>query len=72
MFAVCFTSLSFAQNIFTPEMLWQLGRLSPLGLSKDKKYIVYSVGIPNVEEKIKIVSKKIFYSRFRRQCCASK
>ncbi len=27
----------------TPELLWKLGRVSAVGLSKDKKYIVYSV-----------------------------
>lgn len=40
----------FAQNQLTPELLWQLGRVSPLGLSKDGNYVIYSVGIPNVAE----------------------
>ena len=43
-------TLSFAQNRLTPEMLWQLGRVSALGISKDGKYVVYAVGIPNVAE----------------------
>lgn len=39
-----------AQNVMTPELLWKLGRLSPLGLSKDGKNIVYKVTIPSAEE----------------------
>jgi dipeptidyl aminopeptidase/acylaminoacyl peptidase len=41
---------SYGQNRLTPESLWQLGRVSGLGVSKDGKYILYSVGIPNVAE----------------------
>ena len=48
--ALLITSFSFAQNRLTPELLWQLGRVSGLGMSKDGKYIVYSVGIPNAAE----------------------
>lgn len=44
------SSLSFAQNRMSPEFLWQLGRVSGLGLSKDGKYVVYSVGTPNAAE----------------------
>ena len=43
-------SFSFGQNRLTPEMLWQLGRVNGLGISKDGNYIVYSVGIPNAAE----------------------
>ena len=43
-------SFSFGQNRLTPEMLWQLGRVNGLGISKDGHYIVYSVGIPNAAE----------------------
>ncbi|MGC4103909.1 S9 family peptidase [Ferruginibacter sp.] len=41
---------AFAQNKMTPELLWKLGRVSGLGLSKDGKYILYSVSTPNAEE----------------------
>lgn len=41
---------SFAQNKMTPELLWKLGRVSGLGISKDGKYILYSVGTPNAAE----------------------
>ena len=39
-----------AQNVMTPESLWKLGRVSPLGVTKDKKNIIYKVSIPTVEE----------------------
>ena len=39
-----------AQDIMTPELLWKLGRVTPLGLSKDGKNIVYKVATPSVEE----------------------
>lgn len=34
----------------TPELLWSLGRVSGLGLSKDKQWIVYSVSTPDINE----------------------
>ena len=39
----------FAQGRMTPELLWKLGRVSGLGVSKDGKYVVYSVATPDVE-----------------------
>lgn len=39
-----------AQNIMTPELLWKLGRVSGTGISKDGKYIVYSVSTPDAAE----------------------
>jgi len=45
-----------AQNVMTPETLWQLGRVTPLGISKDGKLLVYKVGTPSIEEN-KINSK---------------
>jgi dipeptidyl aminopeptidase/acylaminoacyl peptidase len=45
---------SFSQNKsdsnrMTPELLWQLGRVSGLGISKDGQYVVYTVSTPNAE-----------------------
>ena len=40
--------ISIAQNTLTPEMLWKLGRVSALGLSKDRKYVVYKVSTPDI------------------------
>lgn len=48
-----------AQQVMTPEMLWKLGRVSALGITKDGKSIVYKVSTPNMEEN-KSASK--FYS----------
>jgi dipeptidyl aminopeptidase/acylaminoacyl peptidase len=39
-----------AQNILSPEMLWKLGRVSVIGISKDAKSIIYKVAIPSIEE----------------------
>ncbi|WP_281227574.1 S9 family peptidase [Flavobacterium aquiphilum] len=39
-----------AQNVMTPELLWKLGRITPLGVSKDGKNVVYKVSTPSVEE----------------------
>ena len=50
-FAILLLSFSaIAQNKMTPELLWKLGRVSGLGISKDGKYILYSVGTPNAAE----------------------
>lgn len=38
------------QQVMTPELLWQLGRVSPVGLTTDKKNIVYRVSVPSVEQ----------------------
>lgn len=37
-----------AQNLLTPELLWKLGRVSAKGISKDGKYVVFSVGTPDI------------------------
>ncbi|MDV6169195.1 S9 family peptidase [Flavobacterium sp. DG1-102-2] len=39
-----------AQQVMTPELLWKLGRVSALGITKDGKNIVYKVAVPNIEE----------------------
>lgn len=47
-----FLALAFqqlpAQEILTPEKLWQIQRVSPIGISKDKNFIVYTVATPDV------------------------
>ncbi|TRX38110.1 S9 family peptidase [Flavobacterium sp. ZT3R18] len=42
--------IATAQNVMTPELLWKLGRVTPLGISKDGATIVYKVATPSVEE----------------------
>lgn len=34
----------------TPELLWELNRVSPIGLSSDNEFVIYQVSKPNVEE----------------------
>lgn len=43
-------SLGFSQTPITPERLWQLGRVSPLGISLDGKQVIYSVSIPDMAQ----------------------
>ncbi|MFL5752066.1 MAG: prolyl oligopeptidase family serine peptidase [Bacteroidia bacterium] len=42
-FALCFAGICTAQNVMTPEMLIQMGKVSALGISKDQKSVVYAV-----------------------------
>ncbi|MBH2005205.1 MAG: S9 family peptidase [Sphingobacteriia bacterium] len=37
-----------AQQLLTPEKLWQIGRVSALGLSNDQSAVVYSVATPDI------------------------
>ena len=39
-----------AQQVLSPEILWKMGRVSALGISKDGKSIVYKVSTPIVAE----------------------
>lgn len=48
--AFVFVTQSFAQNMMTPELLWKLKRVNPIGLSDDGKNIIYSVTEYQVEE----------------------
>jgi dipeptidyl aminopeptidase/acylaminoacyl peptidase len=41
---------AIGQNVMSPETLWKLGKVTPLGISNDTKNIVYKVSIPSVEE----------------------
>ncbi|MFT3901921.1 MAG: S9 family peptidase [Niabella sp.] len=37
-----------AQKVMTPELLWQLGRVSGVGVTKDKQSVIYRVSTPDV------------------------
>ena len=53
LFFIIVSSMSIAasaQQVLSPETLWKLGRVSVLGISKDKKSIVYKVATPSIEE----------------------
>src|SRR5437764_13030497 len=39
-----------AQNRMTPELLWKLGRVTGVGLTKDKNGLVYTVSTPDAAE----------------------
>src|SRR4029078_6545413 len=49
-------AILFSQNLLTPELLWKLGRVNAIGISKDKQYIIYSVAMPDVTQN-KSISK---------------
>lgn len=53
-----FAMIASAQTKLTPELLWKLGRVSGLGISKDNQYLVYAVSTPNVDSN---KSKRRFY-----------
>ena len=44
------SSLMTAQQTMTPELLWQVKRLSVLGLDQDESTIFFKVNIPNIEQ----------------------
>jgi dipeptidyl aminopeptidase/acylaminoacyl peptidase len=48
-----------AQDRMTPELLWQLGRVSALGITADGKQVIYRVSTPSVAEN---KSASILYS----------
>lgn len=57
--ACCFISLlSTAQERMTPEKLLSLGRVTPIGISKDSSAVVFSVSTPVIEENKS--SKKLY------------
>ncbi len=39
-----------AKEVMTPEKLWQVKRVSPLGLNHDKTHLIYKVTQPSVEK----------------------
>ncbi|WP_430614949.1 S9 family peptidase [Flavobacterium sp. JP2137] len=47
---------AFSQEVMTKELLWKLGRVSPIGLTKDGKNVIYQVGRADLQEN-KINSK---------------
>ncbi|MBA3985351.1 MAG: PD40 domain-containing protein, partial [Flavobacteriales bacterium] len=49
-FLVFSTFTLLAQNVMTPEKLWELGRVSAIGISKDGNNLIYRVGTPSVSE----------------------
>ncbi len=48
--AFLFAGILFAQNTMTPELLWQVKKVSPIGLSDKGDVLFYKVSTPNMEE----------------------
>ncbi|WP_313114524.1 S9 family peptidase [Aequorivita sediminis] len=42
--------IMFAQNTMTPELLWQVKKVSPIGISDNGEVLFYKVTTPNMEE----------------------
>ena len=38
-----------AQNKMTPELLWKLGRVGGIGITKDRAFVVYVVNKPDLQ-----------------------
>ena len=41
---------AIAKEVLTPEKLWQVKRVSPLGLNKEKSHVIYKVTTPSVDD----------------------
>ena len=41
---------SSAKEVMTPEKLWQVKRVSALGLNQEKTHVIYKVTTPSVEK----------------------
>lgn len=48
--SVIATNSMNAQQVMTPELLLQLGRVSPIGITKDGKNLIYRVSTPDIKE----------------------
>ncbi|WP_100915698.1 S9 family peptidase [Pseudoalteromonas spongiae] len=47
---VALSAGAYANEVMTPEKLWQLKRVSALGLNKEKTHVIYKVTTPSVEK----------------------
>lgn len=47
---------AIAQQVMSPELLWKLGRVSPMGISMDSKWIIYRVSRADMDAN-KLTSK---------------
>lgn len=45
-----FINVAFSQQPLTPEKLWELGRVSAIGITSDEKSLIYRVSTPDVAE----------------------
>jgi len=49
LFAILFSTSASAQNFMSPELLWKLGRVTAVGLTKNKQAVVYRMSTPVLE-----------------------
>ena len=54
-----FLTQSYSQNMMTPELLWKLKRISPVGITDDGKNLIYSVTEYKVEKGEKITKNYV-------------
>lgn len=47
---LCIVTAAIAQKPLTPEKLWELGRVSAVGVTTDEKSLIYRVSTPDVAE----------------------
>jgi dipeptidyl aminopeptidase/acylaminoacyl peptidase len=45
-----FIGTGYSQNGMTPELLWKLGRVSPVGITKDGSYLIYRVSNADIDK----------------------
>lgn len=45
----CMSITALSQERMTPELLWKLGRVNGVGISKDSLNVVFNVSTPNIE-----------------------
>ena len=45
----CISFSNFSQTHLTPEKLWQIGKVSALGITNDKQFVVYTVSVPDIQ-----------------------
>ena len=61
------TTFAIAYEVMTPEKLWQLQRVSPMGLNKAQTHVIYRVTAPSIEnnDAIDDVAKESYVDKDR-------
>ena len=47
--SILMTTTAMGQKVMTPELLWQVKKVSPVGVTKDQKNLIYKVTSTNVK-----------------------
>ena len=47
--SILMTTTAMGQKVMTPELLWQVKKVSPIGVTKDQKNLIYKVTSTNVK-----------------------